>query len=262
MKEFVTTLLDSYNVLVKQNDMSQKDFDNIKGLFSLYLASGNSFNVTVVQTDPNNVNWITLMFTPIIANQPNVTIDSSDFFMRLFPYASIKYGFDYSIQRNFVSTYYNGTVVRLYLILELNLSQVSPSTSDYIANANQIAQSIYQSDQSQVPTVSQTQIINETPPTITVVQSASQGQSPYSLPSFIPSSWGPWIVGTLVVLGAIYLVLREIRGWVIDIFGSWMGLLEFIIYKEERKRKIESVRQALSRRHRKQVEPKKRDGES
>lgn len=99
------------------------------------------------------------------------------------------------------------------------------------------------------------------PPT-TYIQSTTQSQPPFWIPNFIPTSWYPWVAGTLVVLGIIYVVLREIRGWVIDIFGSWMGLLEFIIDKEERKRKIESVKLALSRRHRKQVEPEKRDGKS
>src|SRR5208337_118719 len=122
MKRFVDNLIGTYNDLVTQNDKPREDFDQIQGYFTLYRPNGTSFNVTVMQSEFYSTGMITLFFTPIQAAQPNVTIDRKDTFRALFPHAGIWYGFDYSLQKNFSGINYNGDVVRIYLILEVPLS--------------------------------------------------------------------------------------------------------------------------------------------
>jgi hypothetical protein len=225
MKRFVTTLIDSYNGLVDQYDTSRNDFDAIKGYFTLYHDNSSSFNVTVMQSYSIYTDYLTLIFSPIKATQPQVTIDQTEAFLRLFPNASLTFGDPYYLQKNFVATEYNGNIVRYYAIMEMPLSAFSPS-SDYVTDANQIAQYMYNQDQSQVPpiptasqtltvSVSVTPVSNLTvivqPPT-TYIQSNTQdwlsmvNDNPYI--KTIVTFFGGIIAFVVFVIG-VFAILRQ-----------------------------------------------------
>lgn len=239
MKRFVTTLIDSYNTLVDQNDKSRKDFDAIKGYFTLYHDKSSSFNVTVMQTYPYYTTYLTLIFNPIAAIQPNVTIDQTETFEGLFPNATLTFGFNYYVQRNFVATEYDGNIVRLYAIMNMPLSAFS-SSSDYVTDANQIAQSMYGQDQSQVSTVSQTQTSTSTTTKTSII---SQGQTtgvqsnPNWLEYILANPWQPVGIGGIVLLAVFVLM-------------AWSSV-------KEGAKDLARVFRRLSRRKKKQDEVKK-----
>jgi DNA-binding MarR family transcriptional regulator len=209
MKRYVKNLIDSYNGLVDEYDEPRPDFNIIKGYFSLYHDVGNSFKVIVIQTDPYHANQISLIFIPIRAEQPDVSMNYNDTFGTMFPNMSETLSF-LTIQENLPFTY-NGTVVRQDLVLGIQAADVS---GDYMTDSSVAANAIYQQDQSKVPTVSQTQTVIQT--MTTSVQS-------------IQNHFG------YIILGAIGGVILLGIGIVVTYFGSGKDFVKFLTDERERK---------------------------
>jgi hypothetical protein len=164
MKLYVKNLIGTYNMLVNKYDKPRPDFGDIKPYFSLYEEPGNSFEVIVIWTDPNQGNQITLIFIPIQANKTNVIMDSSDTFRTFFPNETEWFGFGPTIRQSLPFTC-NDTVMHPNLVLGIQASDVS--SGNYNTTSTNAANVVYQNDQNQaVPTISQTQttvqIINQT----------------------------------------------------------------------------------------------------
>ena len=160
---YVDNLIDSYNLLVNEYDKPRLDFDIIKAYFSLYHDVGNSFKVIVINTQSPTPTFsgfpqmINLIFIPFRADQPIVIMDHNNTFRTLFPNTDLTIGF-LVIQKNLPFTY-NGTEVRHDLVLEIDSKDIS---GDYMTTSSNTAKTIYQEDQKQVPTVSQTQTVFQT----------------------------------------------------------------------------------------------------
>lgn len=146
---YVRTLIDSYNALVKNSTyINRPDFNCIKGKgnLSLYHEEGHSFQVVVLQSVPTNASYVALIFAPIRANQPNVTMDYNDTFTSVFPHAitiAAEYGL---LEKNTVS--YGSTTIQIPLIFVVLSTDIS---GDYLTNAKNAAQYIYQQDTKQIP---------------------------------------------------------------------------------------------------------------
>jgi hypothetical protein len=224
--QYVDNLIDTYNLLVNEYDKPRLDFENVKAYFSLYHEAENNFKVIVLQTEPHVSEWVTLIFIPIRADQPNVTMDYND------TYRDLSVGFmieEYAIQENVPLTY-NNTTLHLDFVLTISASDIS---SGYMAKSDEAAKYIYQQDQNQVPTVSQTQTVSETISQTTTIQSGPDIVSevlsnPLSLPAVS-------IVGILAIL---FLVVIP------AIFGSDIDFVRFISIKKERDEKLRDFRRS------------------
>jgi hypothetical protein len=141
--QYVENLIDSYNSLVAFSDVYKSNFQSIEADFSLYHQTGESFAVIVMQSVPDNSDFVALIFFPIKSETPVVIMDNSD------TLASV-YGFyitgEDNIFENLLMSYTN-TIVHLDLILEI---QVSDITNDTLVNSKNTAQFIYNNDESQI----------------------------------------------------------------------------------------------------------------
>ena len=79
-KEYVTDFLNDYNALVDSEYSHKANFDNIKSWFSAYEPVGDSFKAIVMPQAPNDSNFLAIVFFPIVANQPNVTVTTQESF--------------------------------------------------------------------------------------------------------------------------------------------------------------------------------------
>lgn len=168
---YVNNLIDRYNTLVEEYDKPRPDFAIIKPHFSLYHDAGNSFKVIVVQTAPNEANQISLIFLRIRADQPNVSMDYNDTFTSLFNVTEM-FGF-FTVDKDIPFTY-NGTVIRQDLVLGIQASELMANP---ITSSTNAANTLYQNDQSEVPTVSQTRTVIQTlsQTEVTTIQSGPYG---------------------------------------------------------------------------------------
>lgn len=121
--QYITHLIDDYNLLVDQYDKLRPDFASTKAYFSLYHEAGNSFRVIVIQTNQYNAQ-LSLIWIPIKAPQPDVIVDYNNTFRTLFPNMTELTGFYFYIQRNFEFTY-NGTVIRQDFIFGIPADDIS-----------------------------------------------------------------------------------------------------------------------------------------
>ena len=144
--EYVNALLSEYTNLVNMNYVNRSDFESIKGNFSLYANTGNSFKVIVAQSSPNNSSVIALIFSPIQATQPNVTMDHNDTLNTLFPNTFSVSG-EYNLLEHNVLQYGN-IVIKIPVIFTIPSSDIS--SANYLTNAKSAAQMIYRIDAGQV----------------------------------------------------------------------------------------------------------------
>jgi hypothetical protein len=232
---YIKNLIDTYNLLVNESDKPRPDFDIIKSHFSLYHEAGNSFKVIVIEADPSvfktepyQTNPIYLIFIRILADQPDVVMDYNDTFRTLFPNMAETIGY-LIIQKDLPFTY-NGTVVRQDLVLGIDAG--ISLTGDYMTNAYNAAKAIYRQDQSEVPTVSQTQTVSQTISQTTTIQSGPDIVSEIlSNPLSLPVS----IVGIIAIL---FLVVIP------AIFGSDIDFFRFVFIKKERDEKLRDFRRS------------------
>lgn len=169
---YVQNLIDDYNSFVIEHDKGRPDFNVTKTYFPLYHEAGYSFKVLVVQTTASQADWLTLIFISTHADQPNVAIDYNDTLASFFPYMVITLGNLYT-QPN-LPFKYHGAMVYPNLILDIYAGEMQ---NDYMTNAYNAALFLYEQDHKQVPTVSQTQTVNETLTQITTIESVSQNRS-------------------------------------------------------------------------------------
>jgi DNA-binding MarR family transcriptional regulator len=222
VKGYVKNLIDSYNVWVDEYDKPRRDFVDIKAYFSLYLETGNSFRVIIVQTSPYQ-DQISLIFTRIRGDQLDVIVDYNDTLDTLFHYNNIRIG--YTVTQKDIPFTYNGTVVRQDFVLGIKAADIS---GDYMTNSYNAAQSIYQGDQSQVPTVSQTTTVVQT--SVSVISQATSVETSQNPFGTIPAS--SWVIG---IIGAVVAIL-------VIYFGGLREVVK-LADEKERKRAIEELRQ-------------------
>lgn len=143
--QYIYNLIGYYNGLVRFYGANRPDFDSIKGNFSLYHDAGHSFLAVVLQSVPDNADYVALMFFPIRAGQPNVTMDYNDTFSELFPH-TIAMKVEYGLLQNNLLEYGNITI-RLPLVFVVLSTDI---LGDYIKNSADAAQYIYQQDTKQI----------------------------------------------------------------------------------------------------------------
>jgi len=143
---YVQTLINTYNTLVNSTLVKRSDFSSISASLSLYHEVGHSFHVVVLQSVPDNSDYVALMFFPIQATQPNVTMDYKDTFASLFQnafYIASEYGL---LENNKIV--YGNQVILLPLVWVILSSDIS---GDYLTNAKNAAQYIFQQDTKTIP---------------------------------------------------------------------------------------------------------------
>jgi len=120
-------------------------FDSVYQNLTLYHDAQHSFQVVVLQSAPNS-DYVALIFAPIRANQPNVTMDHDDSFNELFPHAFTTVGEYALLEKTAIG--YGNSVVQVPLILLVLATDIS---GNYTTNAKNAAQFIYQQDIKQIP---------------------------------------------------------------------------------------------------------------
>jgi hypothetical protein len=143
---YVNNLIDSYNELVQNSTFIQRpDFAELKGNFSLYHDAGYSFQVVAMQSAPENPDYVALIFAPIHANQPNVTMDYNDTFTSLTGNvlnATIEVGV-------FENDLFQAANRALFIPLVLTILTADIS-GNYEARSSYAARSIYEGDAERV----------------------------------------------------------------------------------------------------------------
>jgi hypothetical protein len=164
VKLYIETLLDQYHTLVDQYYASRSDFGEIKGYFTLYNQTGNSFEVIVVETNPTMLqgnsqfppsNPINLIFIPIRGTNLEIVMDQKDTFATLSTNSSIMVG-PLLIGKDLPLTY-NGTTIRQDVVLGIDADV--ELTDGYKTWAINDATVLYNQDEKQVPSVP---VVNQT----------------------------------------------------------------------------------------------------
>ena len=124
---YVRNLIETYNALVKNSTyINRPDFDNVKANFSLYRNAGYSFKVVVAQSVPDTSAYVALIFIPIRADQPNVTMDYNDTMLSLFGGAFYIAGQNSILKNNVVQ--YGNIIVQvpfIFVILSTDISSAN-----------------------------------------------------------------------------------------------------------------------------------------
>ncbi|MGA8856149.1 MAG: hypothetical protein WB643_03175 [Candidatus Bathyarchaeia archaeon] len=203
--QYVDNLIDSYNLLVNEHDKSRPDFNIVKSYFSLYHEQGHSFEVVVLLTVPYSIYWVSLIFIPFIADKPNVIMDYNHTFSDLFPATVVTQG-EWANGENLPFTY-NDTTIHQDFVLVVYSPDIS---GDYMTESNNAARALYQQDQQQIPTVSQTQTVSQTISQTTTIQNLIQSPFVSELTTLTNEIIGGVIVTILVaILGGIWHKSRK-----------------------------------------------------
>lgn len=145
--EYVQNLIGSYNALLQNSTyITRPDFfDSVYENLTLYHDAQHSFQVVVLQSVPNS-DYVALIFAPIQANQPNVTMDYDDTFNDLFPHTFTTVGEYALLEKTAIG--YGNLVIQVPLILLVLATDIS---SNFATSAKNAAQFIYQQDIKQIP---------------------------------------------------------------------------------------------------------------
>ena len=209
--QYVTGLIGRYNELVSFYYGTRSDFNSIKKLFPLYHDPDNYFQVIVMQSVPENANFLALTFIPTAESQLDLVMDNSDTLSGLLPHI-ISVTEEYTIVQNNNFTLSNGMTVYNGFIFVTLSTDVSVNST---LNGENAGQFIYNQTSENVPKT-------ETSSSQTIIQSISQTQATSSATTDILSQFNdnPWVrlidsvFGSiaefvLIIVGIIVVVLHK-----------------------------------------------------